>query len=616
MKWLHRSVKKQRKIVKSTVHKITSNETSDLPENNNRTPSRRVLLNNDNMNATIFKNVASGSKLVDSHEAEVDEPVEEQGSLPHFMNDGVQVQVNESEEEEFPDGVSEDDEQEDEDVEEVEQIDDEITLGATANVLNTSAETSTTLNVGDDERDLRLMRLMDKMMDDKLTKIIKSVQAESKGKEKTTPIKRSGKVTNVKSPSDTTLYQPAFKKKVDENGKLMNGVTLQVVSDREKINNDKLINWDTSVSVNMADKGGSNKSGQVENVIANFVDTLRIEHEQKNKDDGSREKMVQRPIQQADEEWTQARDRTDQRILDAERFRATVANPTQGNGDILPPFVQNNNLPIAAPLAMGEGLSDDDFFHLSCHIDDNLRSKITQGAYVDLEKLLPRDRGSNFTSDEGRLEWVFKDGQTFLTPVNQKNGKINSIRKWEQAFRIYATIFCGAHPERSQEILQYVYVINTAASSYQWDNVAHYDYVFRHLMQFNPQRSWAKTYNQMWNLSMKDPLIRQNQNNFRNLGYGSSAVSNQNNQASGSNWSAGPTKNKFLKRSDHCWSFNKGMPCKFGKNCKFIERCSYCDSASHGVYICPKLERKEGGGRPSPSPSSHHGNKDKGAKKN
>ena len=47
-------------------------------------------------------------------------------------------------------------------------------------------------------------------------------------------------------------------------------------------------------------------------------------------------------------------------------------------------------------------------------------------------------------------------------------------------------------------------------------------------------------------------------------------------------------------KSNYCWNFNKGVPCKFGAKCKFIERCKYYDSPSHGVNTCQKLQKKEG----------------------
>ena len=58
---------------------------------------------------------------------------------------------------------------------------------------------------------------------------------------------------------------------------------------------------------------------------------------------------------------------------------------------------------------------------------------------------------------------------------------------------------------RSKEVWQYIDNINTAASSFIWDNVYSYDITFRRLMEFNPHRSWAVTYTKMWNLCTKQP---------------------------------------------------------------------------------------------------------------
>ena len=146
-------------------------------------------------------------------------------------------------------------------------------------------------------------------------------------------------------------------------------------------------------------------------------------------------------------------------------------------------------------------------------------------------------------------------------------------------------IYCGANPHRSKEIWQYITVINTAASSYLWDNIYNYDITFRHLMAFNPSRSWVVTYNQMWNLSMRDPIPRSNGQRNSNIPFYSNS-SNSASKPSGSSSSGGKRK------SDYCWNFNKGVPCKFGSKCKFVEKCKYCDSPAHGVYACPKLAKK------------------------
>ena len=90
----------------------------------------------------------------------------------------------------------------------------------------------------------------------------------------------------------------------------------------------------------------------------------------------------------------EARGRADRTVLEAERFKVAMA-PPPGN---VPEFENS--------------LSDDNFFHLTCHIDKNLREKIERGEYVELEKLLPKDKGSEFGAHTGenRLEWIMQDG--------------------------------------------------------------------------------------------------------------------------------------------------------------------------------------------------------------
>ena len=249
----------------------------------------------------------------------------------------------------------------------------------------------------------------------------------------------------------------------------------------------------------------------------------------------------------------------------------------------------------------GKRFFDDDFFHLTCHIDPQLRIKIQKGEFVDLEKLIPKDKVKGRLSEEARLEWVFRDGSTFLVSASDRDHKITSIRRWDQAFRVYATIYCGANPQKSQEIWQYVSVINTAAASYAWDNVVSYDYTFRHLMAFNPSRSWASTYNQMWNLCMKDPLPKGQKFNSKS-GTGAAWLSSSffhgghNSGTSSNNHAhANAGSNSTSKKSGkprYCWYFNRGEKCKYGAKCHFVEKCSYCDSSEHAVLSCPKLVKK------------------------
>ena len=62
---------------------------------------------------------------------------------------------------------------------------------------------------------------------------------------------------------------------------------------------------------------------------------------------------------------------------------------------------------------IGSGVSDDDFFHLTCHIEPSLIHKIEKGEFVELEKLLPKDKLGG-KMEENHLEWVQRDGGTYL----------------------------------------------------------------------------------------------------------------------------------------------------------------------------------------------------------
>ena len=204
----------------------------------------------------------------------------------------------------------------------------------------------------------------------------------------------------------------------------------------------------------------------------------------------------------------------------------------------------------------------------------SLVPKIERGEFVDLEKLLLKDPTKKLGED-GRMELTNKDGSLFFVPAaDREQGKISGIRKWEQAFHVYAAIYSRANPQRSVEIWQYVYIINLASTSYSWDNMACYDYAFRQLMGRHACRFWSTIFQQMWSLSMRDSVQQQTGYN----GNGGNRSRNNNNQ------------NKAY-RDNYWWCFNKNR-CKFGTRCKFDHICYYCDMYGHGLYNCSKKNAK------------------------
>ena len=318
----------------------------------------------------------------------------------------------------------------------------------------------------------------------------------------------------IKLPSDTTIYVPALSRirntqQLNANRQLeFVGTQSRKAVERNVIENgDDLINYrqlarspgmDKHDNLrSMINEGGegrskTNVSGELINKISNFVEQVRIEQREDEPATMSLEVCMRSSVNAPG--FEDAQKCMENTIVETEKFRANIEKlpgmeislpltfkqaaedrSSQYNSPSV--IVQNENRQL-----VGSGVSDDDFFHLTCHIDTALKSKIEKGEYVDLDRLLPKENnffsGRVNYSNETKLEWVQSEGSTYL--VLAKNAsKINCFRQWEQAFRMYATIYCTTHPNRAREIWQYVSVINTASMAYNWENVYNYDMVFR-----------------------------------------------------------------------------------------------------------------------------------------
>ena len=145
------------------------------------------------------------------------------------------------------------------------------------------------------------------------------------------------------------------------------------------------------------------------------------------------------------------------------------------------------------------------------------------------------------------------------------------------------SIYTESNLQRAAEIWQYMYIINLAASAYQWENVTSYDLTFRHLMAYQPQRSWAKTYNQGWNLAMRDPISK-GQENVRSGVMTTASSGGFDNSKRTRSW-----------RDDCCWKYNWNK-CKC-QECDYDHQCTYCVGWNHGYYNCRKRLNKNAGGR-------------------
>ena len=266
-------------------------------------------------------------------------------------------------------------------------------------------------------------------------------------------------------------------------------------------------------------------------------------------------------------------------LVEQEKYKAGIAAP-------------KGMIPIDDNVRMLRQLDpDDDFFHVTCHIDNALQVRIQNGEFVELERLLPHDRSGfdhGFPNAENVMELVSRGGQTYFAPARDR-AKINNVRKWDQAFRIYVAIYSEANLSRAVEIWQYIYVIHKAASVYNWDNVSFYDQTFRQLMATKPWRSWSKTYVQAWNVAMNEPITKSNFNSEKFAG----------------------NKSEHSWRDDCCWKFNKNKCKKSAQACDFDHRCTYCGGWYHNFLNCRKRKNSSGNGNSNggnPSNGNKHTN--------
>ena len=269
----------------------------------------------------------------------------------------------------------------------------------------------------------------------------------------------------IKSPSDTTIYAPALQRKLATNdnrlGKSDENSQQSVENMGIQLRQSNGLYTEEFCSQQPIGQGFLLQQNNLnENLVSDFVEAVRIEEHPKDYKSPQRRKSDNAALG-----LQQAQDKAQRTVVEAEKFRAQAeapgmlfipndmgngrksvdGNPSLGGIGQMAQFGQQQDLFNADKLSkdplsndsaiqmldIGSGVSDDDFFHLTCHIEPNLIHKIEKGEFVELEKLLPKDKLGR--SDESRLEWVQRDGETFLVPA-QKDSKISGFRHWEQAF--------------------------------------------------------------------------------------------------------------------------------------------------------------------------------------
>ena len=76
---------------------------------------------------------------------------------------------------------------------------------------------------------------------------------------------------------------------------------------------------------------------------------------------------------------------------------------------------------------------DDEFFHITSQIEPSLKQRIEKGEFVELGRLLPKDRGFGSRSSGDDLnkqlfQLITQGTGNYVEPPTPKTGRINSVR--------------------------------------------------------------------------------------------------------------------------------------------------------------------------------------------
>lgn len=215
--------------------------------------------------------------------------------------------------------------------------------------------------------------------------------------------------------------------------------------------------------------------------------------------------------QKVDDELKKARDKMTKSVQQAEAQKANLIRPPPGELDSIIHTGQRKELlsqKVSKHVEVGTGSqnsdSDDDDFQIGYYLDDVVKLKIKQGKFVDLAKLIPKDRTTIPHDDENdNFKVITREGYLFFVQKEKEQLEINSFR-WRSAFKEYAGLYLMENPHRAAEVHQYISEIESASLTYLWENVYGYDIMFRHRMEKKPHKLWSKTHQKGWNIFMRD----------------------------------------------------------------------------------------------------------------
>lgn len=261
----------------------------------------------------------------------------------------------------------------------------------------------------------------------------------------------------------------------------------------------------------------------------------------------------------------------------------------------------SQNQPVPALVDVIDRRVEDKFVHafridqeqdsLTARVNPEIKRRIAMGEYVNLQRLLPKARVDP-NDDHDKYRMVSKDGYSYFVDDKESSNKedglpINSIARWDQAFRVYSAIYLAANPSRVSELAEYTQNIHKYAATYPWQRVYNYDILFRQLVEKKPTRPWDVVHFNYFMGQFGENL---------NLTQGTRQPP-QSQPVSHS-----PDAPVYaLNKKDCCFRFNKSGKCKWGDSCNWEHKCYLCGMSNHGYNTCRFRKGRRKGAPPKNS---------------
>ena len=214
----------------------------------------------------------------------------------------------------------------------------------------------------------------------------------------------------IRSPSESTVYKPALTQQqgdeqiVDKISKFVENIRIQ--SGHNRVRASPQATQSRPPPDGIIDEDGQDSRGPV----AASTPRRTTNHAERRSHGGSSKRNIANEFEDSGPSTSglvsmhqatniaAAREVTDKMFLEAEKYKAVLTVP-------------KGMIPIDDKVKLLRNLdNDDDFFYVTCHVDNVLRAKIEAGEYVELEQLLPKDNsvgmGCTMNGDDNFMQLV------------------------------------------------------------------------------------------------------------------------------------------------------------------------------------------------------------------